>query len=241
MKAIEITCTVILSALLATTALASAVQEDQVGKQDHSQRQNSHEQAKPQQQHVQKQQHATQEQSKRQNRAQQPRQEQSRPQQQHAQQQHAKPQVRRQQTNRTQQQQHSQQARGNGNIQRSPEQRGAEQRVWQEHRAGNWQSDHRTWQQRGGYHGYRIPDDRFRGYFGRNHWFRIGGLPFMVEGGYPRFQYDGYWFSLLDPWPGNWGNDWYDNDDVYVDYVDNGYYLFNRGYPGMGIAISISM
>jgi hypothetical protein len=59
-------------------------------------------------------------------------------------------------------------------------------------------------------------------------------------GGYPRFQYGGYWFSLVDPWPEYWGNDWYDNDDVYVAYVDNGYYLFNRRYPGAGIAISIS-
>ena len=28
-------------------------------------------------------------------------------------------------------------------------------------RAGSWNTDHRTWQQRGGYNGYRIPDDRF--------------------------------------------------------------------------------
>ena len=47
--------------------------------------------------------------------------------------------------------------------------------------------------------------------------------------------------SLLDPWPAYWGNEWYDNDDVYVDYVDNGYYLFNRGYPGIGISVSVSM
>ena len=59
--------------------------------------------------------------------------------------------------------------------------------------------------------------------------------------GYPRFQYSGYWFSLVDPWPEYWANDWYDTDDVYVTYVDNGYYLFNRRYPRTGIAISISM
>jgi hypothetical protein len=224
MKTIGITSTAILSALLGTAALAFAVQEHPGEKQDHSQRQNPHEQARPQQQHVQKQQQTRQ-----------PRQEQGRPQQQHPQQQ-----VQTRQTDRTQQQR-SQHERGNGNIRRSPEQRGADQRAWQEHRASNWQSDHRTWQQRGGYHGYRIPDDRFRGYFGRNHWFRIGGLPFMVEGGYPRFQYNGYWVSLFDPWPANWGNNWYDNDDVYVDYVDNGYYLFNRRHPGMAIAIGISI
>ncbi len=33
------------------------------------------------------------------------------------------------------------------------------------------------------YHGYRIPDDRFRGYFGPEHGFRIYGLPFQVYGG----------------------------------------------------------
>jgi hypothetical protein len=98
-----------------------------------------------------------------------------------------------------------------------------------------------TWKQRGGYNGYRIPDDHFRGYFGSNHGFHIYGLPFLVVGGYPRFQYQGYWISLVDPWPEYWGNDWYDNDDVYVAYVDNGYYLYNQRYPGVGIAISISM
>jgi hypothetical protein len=62
----------------------------------------------------------------------------------------------------------------------------------------------------------------------------------MVVGGYPRFQYDGYWISAVDPWPESWGNDWYDTDDVYVSYVDNGYYLYNRSYPSEGIAINIS-
>ena len=105
---------------------------------------------------------------------------------------------------------------------------------------GNWQSDHRTWQQRGGYSGYRIPDNRFHGYFGPSHGFRIEGLPFLVVGGYPRFQYGGYWFSPVDPWPEYWANNWYDTDDVYIAYADNGYYLFNRRYPNVGIAISIS-
>jgi hypothetical protein len=45
----------------------------------------------------------------------------------------------------------------------------------------------------------------------------------------------------LTPWPEYWGNDWYDNDDVYIVYVDNGYYLYNRRYPNVGIAISFSM
>jgi|HubBroStandDraft_4_1064222.scaffolds.fasta_scaffold201612_1 hypothetical protein len=126
-------------------------------------------------------------------------------------------------------------------AQRSQAQQHVQQAAWQQHRAGNWQSDHRTWQQRGGYSGYRIPDARFRGYFGPEHGFRIEGLPFLVVGGYPRFQYDGYWLSVVDPWPADWDSDWYDNDQVYVAYVDNGYYLYNRSYPGVGIAVSISM
>jgi hypothetical protein len=116
-----------------------------------------------------------------------------------------------------------------------------EQASWQQHRSQNWGSDHRTWQQRGGYNGYRIPDDRFRGSFGQDHGFRISGLPFLVVGGYPRFQYEGVWFSMVDPWPQAWTSDWYDTDDVYVLYVDNGYYLFDRRYPNIGMAISISM
>jgi hypothetical protein len=64
----------------------------------------------------------------------------------------------------------------------------------------------------------------------------------MEVGGYPRFQYGGYWFSCVDPYPKYWGNTWYRTDDVYVSYFDNGYYLYNRRYPGRpGIAISISL
>jgi len=118
----------------------------------------------------------------------------------------------------------------------------SEQRnVWQEHRATNWQSQHRDWQQRGGYNGYRIPDDSFRGHFGRDHTFRIFSLNLFVFGGYPRFQFGGYWISLLDPWPEYWGDDWYQNDDLYIDYDGYGYYLYNRRYPGDRISISVSL
>jgi hypothetical protein len=135
----------------------------------------------------------------------------------------------------------AQQQRGTEQPQRTQEQQHVQQTAWQQHSSQHWDSDHRTWQQRGGYHGYRIPDDRFRGYFGPEHGFRIYGLPFLVVGGYPRFQYGGYWVSTVDPWPQYWAADWYDTDDVYVVYVDNGYYLYNRRYPNVGIAISISL
>jgi hypothetical protein len=131
------------------------------------------------------------------------------------------------QLQRTQEQRHEQEGRQHG--------------AWQQHRARNWESEHRSWQQRGGYNGYRVPDYYFRSHYGRGHAFRVFSLPFIEVGGYPRFQYGGYWFSPVDPYPEYWGDNWYQTDDVYVDYVDNGYYLYNRRYPGRpGIAISIS-
>jgi hypothetical protein len=79
----------------------------------------------------------------------------------------------------------------------------------------------------------RIPDDRFRANFGSGHRFHIG-TPQMV-GGYSRFQYGGFWFGFVDPWPATW----YYDDDVYIEYVDGGYYLFNPYYPGVRIAITV--
>ncbi len=107
-------------------------------------------------------------------------------------------------------------------------------------RAKSWSTDHRSWRERGGYNGYRIPEDRFRAYFGHDHFFRIFGLPLVFVGGYPRFQYDGYWVTFVDPWPDTWPDDWYQTDDVYLDYTDDGYYLYDRARPGVGIAVTVS-
>jgi hypothetical protein len=63
----------------------------------------------------------------------------------------------------------------------------------------------------------------------------------MVVGGFPRFQYNGFWFTLVDPWPSYWSNNWYQTDDVYVVYANNGYYMYNQRYPEVGIAISVSL
>jgi hypothetical protein len=108
---------------------------------------------------------------------------------------------------------------------------------WQQDRSSNWQADHRTWAQRGGYGGYYIPQASFGLHFGVGNWFRIQSEPVIV-GGYPRFQYGGYSFLMVDPWPGDWAPNWYSADDVYVGF-DNGYYLYNRQYPGEAIAITV--
>jgi hypothetical protein len=211
MKLIGITSTAILSLLLGVAAPAHAQREQQGDKQDHPQEQQSkHEQAKPDHQSTRQQQQSDRGEQRARQR-----------QDQHNQQQHAR-------------------QRDKDRPQHTQERQGIQQSAWQQHRSQHWDSDHRTWQQRGGYRGYRIPDDRFRGYFGPEHGFRVHGLPSLVVGGYPRFQYGGYWVSAVDPWPEYWGDNWYDNDDVYIVYANNGYYLYDRRYPNAGVAISIS-
>lgn len=85
--------------------------------------------------------------------------------------------------------------------------------------------------------GQKEPRSRFRGSYGQAHEFRIYSLPVVYVGGQRRFQYGGYWFGLVDPWPEYWSANWYDDDDLYVDYSGDGYYLYNRSYPGDRIAI----
>jgi len=115
------------------------------------------------------------------------------------------------------------------------------QAAWQTRRAGDWRQEHRSWQDRGGYGGYRIPQARYQVAFGPSHFFRLLSFPVLLVDGYPRFQYGGYWVSVLDPWPEYWEAGWYGNDDVYVDFAEGGYYLFNRRYPMDRLAVLISV
>ncbi len=110
---------------------------------------------------------------------------------------------------------------------------------WQHNRAWNWAAEHRTWAQRGGYGGYYIPQTTFGLYFGRQHFFRLHTRP-VIYMGYPRFAYGGFSFLLLDPWPEYWPDNWYDSDDLYIDY-DDGYYLFNRRYPQVRLAVTVAL
>ncbi len=111
--------------------------------------------------------------------------------------------------------------------------------TWAQNGDPNWNNDHRTWAQRGGYGGYYIPENTYNLHFGDHHWFRMHGMP-AIYMGYPRFSYEGFWFMLVDPWPGSWAENWYANDDVYIDY-DDGYYLCNRAYPGVRLALMVSL
>ena len=80
--------------------------------------------------------------------------------------------------------------------------------------------------------GQRIPDDKFRANFGRQHTFRVQT---QVVQGQPRFQYSGYWFSLANPWPGDWAY----TDDCYVDYIDGEYVLIDLRHPGVEIPLVV--
>jgi len=57
--------------------------------------------------------------------------------------------------------------------------------------------------------------------------------------GYPRFYYGGYSFMMVDPWPEYWNDDWYADDNVYIDYNGDGYYLYDQRYPGTGVAVMV--
>jgi hypothetical protein len=80
--------------------------------------------------------------------------------------------------------------------------------------------------------GHRIPEARFRGSFGHEHQFHIGH-PVMI-GGQASFQFGGFWFGIVDPWPAAWLY----TDAVYVDFVEEEYVLVNVAHPEVTIAVS---
>jgi hypothetical protein len=102
------------------------------------------------------------------------------------------------------------------------------------------QNNDRAMQNNGGDHarpasgqqGQRIPDDKFRSNFGRQHTFRVQT---QVVQGQPRFQYSGYWFALSNPWPAGWAY----TDDCYIDYIDGEYVLIDLLHPGVQIALVV--
>jgi hypothetical protein len=116
-----------------------------------------------------------------------------------------------------------------------------QQTVWPRYRARSWTSQHRTWVQRGGYRGYRVPQSRFVLYFGRPHRFHLSSYTVRIVGAYPEFYADGYWFTLLDPVPEYWDDDWYDVDYCTIVELDDGYYLVNDSYPDVLLAVSVQL
>lgn len=105
-----------------------------------------------------------------------------------------------------------------------PEERNAQEQHAQQAKPGR-QGEHA--------HG-RIPDDRFRANFGREHRFRVSESDYRRD---RRFQYGGYWFGFAQPWPANWLY----TQDVYVIEIDGVYYLCNESYPGVNITLNVTL
>jgi hypothetical protein len=84
-----------------------------------------------------------------------------------------------------------------------------------------------------GHHHRRIPEEHFRAHFGHEHRFVI--VRPVIVAGHPRFQYDGYWFAIAAPLPRGWRY----TDEVYVDYVDDNYYVCSPAHPGVHVSINI--
>jgi hypothetical protein len=80
-----------------------------------------------------------------------------------------------------------------------------------------------------------IPDAKFHASFGRQHTFVVR-QPVIVEG-QPRFQYSGYWFEIVDPWPAGWAY----TDDCYIDFVDGEYVLVDMLHPGVSVVLFVVM
>jgi hypothetical protein len=83
--------------------------------------------------------------------------------------------------------------------------------------------------------GKRIPEEHFRQSFGREHRFHVDRTR-VVNVSQPVVVYGGYSFQLVDTWPAEWSYD----DDCYIDYVDDGYYLFDAEHPGIRIAVYVA-
>ncbi|MGB7586507.1 MAG: hypothetical protein WBM11_16825 [Terriglobales bacterium] len=79
----------------------------------------------------------------------------------------------------------------------------------------------------------RIPDDKFRANFGREHTFRVS------EGDYRnhRFEYGGYSFGFVGVWPSNWLY----TQNVFVVDIGGVYYLCNPTYPGVNLELSFTL
>jgi hypothetical protein len=56
----------------------------------------------------------------------------------------------------------------------------------------------------------------------------------MIEG-YNRFQYGGYWFGYNEGWPYGWNYD----DQVYVEFLDGGYYMCDLRHPGIHLTLNV--
>jgi hypothetical protein len=136
-----------------------------------------------------------------------------------------------QQNKNNQQEERSAQQQDKNNQQEQKNAQQQDRNNQQEQR--NAQQQHSQSTQRAG-GGSRIPDDRYRANFGREHSFHVSHNDYDRD---RRFQYGGYWFNFVDVWPSNWLY----TQDVFVVEIDGMYYLCNPMYPGINVALNVTL
>lgn len=112
----------------------------------------------------------------------------------------------------------------------------AREREWREHERHEheWRErDHDRYVWYVGHHRRYIPEDHFYARFGHEHTFVI--VRPVIVAGHARFQYGGYWFVMGRPMPPGWRYE----DPVYVDFIDDGYYVVSPAHPGVHISVDI--
>jgi hypothetical protein len=88
--------------------------------------------------------------------------------------------------------------------------------------------------QASGGHG-SIPQARYNASFGSGHTFHVNRSQFANGPG--RFNYGGYWFNAVNPWPLGWLY----TDAVYVAYLNGGYFLCDPLHPGVYVSINVAI
>jgi type IV secretory pathway VirB10-like protein len=140
----------------------------------------------------------------------------------------AKPGEPRQQPGMNQEERRNQPEAARPQEEKRPQEERKEQKAEERMERGNQQHPAHAQQ------GKRIPDDKFRASFGRQHTFHVQRTQ-IVNNPQPVIVYGGYSFQLIDPWPAEWTFE----DDCYVDYVDGEYFLFDAFHPGIRIAVFV--
>lgn len=84
--------------------------------------------------------------------------------------------------------------------------------------------------------GKKIPDEKFKQSFGRQHTFKVQRTT-IINNPQPVVVYGGYNFQLVEAWPSVWGFD----DPVYVDYdpMADEYFLINEVHPDVRISVMV--
>jgi hypothetical protein len=93
--------------------------------------------------------------------------------------------------------------------------------------------------------GVHINPDYFASHFGPAHGFHfanyaggacIGDCGLRQFGGEWYFNWNGGWFGLMGPMPGNWG---FETDYLYIDIGDDGnYYLYDAQFPDLAVQLT---